>query len=133
MDITINKKDFTFNKVSIWISEEYNKLMNMAYDSLYLSDETAEITAEYEDKIKNSLDENEKKLFRKKQQIRLKEKVKEARDHTQAMFDKRMEILQELVELNGYDYDDTFWRRKAGVEDINDIMVEVLGKGSKKK
>ena len=50
----------------------------------------------------------------------------------------REEILRELVETNGYDYDRNWWLHKTDTNDINRFVVECIRKdlkdeGSKKK
>ena len=133
MEIKIGSKKFKFTKVSILISEMYAELTNLAYGHSDLSDELEQIGLECdieEAEAENAVDKKRAKLKRTKAIRALKKRSFEI---TKEVFDKRFEILEELVVLNGYEYDKTLWLKQASVEQVNDILVDAVGTGSKKK
>ena len=133
MDVKVGKKKFKFDKVSILISEMYAELTNMAYGHADLGDELEQIGLEYEIAVEEAENTIEKKRVKLAHTKNIRELKKRSYEITKEIFDKRFEILSELLELNGYEFDETLWRKNASVELINDILVDAVGTGSKKK
>jgi len=133
LDIKVGTKKFKFTKVSILISEMYAELTNMAYGHADLGDELEQIGLEYEIAVEEAESPVEKKRAKLAHTKDIRDLKKRSYEITKEIFDKRFEILAELLDLNGYGFDDMLWRKNASVEQINDIMVDAVGSGSKKK
>lgn len=133
MDVEIAKKKFKLDKVSIYISELYSELAGMAYGYHDIEQEINDIGLEYEIKVEECDSILERKKIKLKMSKAIKEATKKGPELTKKIYDKRFEVLKEILELNGYEYEHEFWLKKASVEDVNDILVELVGGGSKKK
>lgn len=133
MEHKIGKKKFKIERVSILVAELYSEVVEMAYGYQDIKNRLEEIDLECQVEIAESdsvLEITKAKLRRLRA---LAEAKKEGPELTKRIYEKRFEALRELLELNGYKYDEEFWRRDAAVEDVNDILVGAVGGGVKKK
>ena len=127
MTITVRDKDFQIELVNNWVTEKYNELFDLA------SFDGAEYVSTVEDLNKEGLEESEKVETRKEKR-EIKEKYKELLriEHQKAIkvrddiIKLRQAIIKELLESNGYEYDNDWWLRRASVEDNNDFMTMCL-------
>lgn len=130
MEVKVGKKKFNLKDTSIYISEMYADLTHMVYGFNDANDELEEIDLEYQ----AAIEEGDSKARAGLKRIRaIREIKKSASELTHAVFQKRFEILEEVLTLNGYDFDRELWEKNADVELVNDILVDLIGGWSKKK
>lgn len=130
MDVKVGDKKFKLEKKSIYISELYSELTKMAFDKVDLGAEVDEIDLEYQSDIEDGMSNAKAGLKRIRAIRHLRSKIDAL---TGEIFEKRFEVLAEVLDLNGYEFDADLWRKKADVETVNDILVDLVGTGSKKK
>ena len=130
--IKIKGKEYKIEEVSMYISELYSEMVNMSYAQSDIMDRLEEIDLEYQIAIEelSGIELKKKKLEYIK---RIRELKTEARDNIKKIADKRLECLRELLELNGYSFDEKLWTRTAGVEAVNDFILQAISGDDKKK
>jgi hypothetical protein len=106
MKLTVRDKTFKIELVNNYVHELYSELVNLAVD---LSDHMADTT-----QIKDRATYKEMKI---QYRALAKESVK-----------TRDDIVKELLESNGIEYDEKWWKRRVGVNDINDFMLTCIQK-----
>ena len=130
--IEIKGKEYKIEEVSMYISELYSEMVNMSYAQSDIMDKLEEIDLEYQiaSEELSGIELKKKKLEYIK---RIRELKTEARDNIKKIADKRLECLRELLELNGYSFDEKLWTRTAGVEAVNDFILQAISGDDKKK
>lgn len=127
MTFEVRGKAFEIELVNNWVRERYQDMLGLISELSAIPDEVDEL-------IKNAEGADDKKEIKE----RIKGLGKKQRVLTASISDIRKEIVQELLETNGYDYDERFWLRSCDVDDMNEFMLgclkkDVKGKASKKK
>jgi len=127
MDFSIRGEVFKIDFVSNYVIEKYQEVENLTFQLVDLIDRVEKLGAEYEGS------EDTKELWKQAQDIQ-----RERSEIEQKIIPIRREIVKELVESNGIEYDEKFWIRKTSPADINDFVMtcvrkDITGKGSKKK
>jgi hypothetical protein len=56
----------------------------------------------------------------------LKEKTERIKELKKNICEMRLEIIQELLESNDYEFDKRWWERRTSVEDLNDFVLTFL-------
>ena len=125
MKLTIRDKSFEINFVNNWCRERYQDMIDKVEELGDLPDQLDEISRRDDigDRAKLRL---------------LKDLKREKRGLSREIVDIRGEILKELLETNGYEYDQKWWSRKTDADDLNEFILSCLQKdlkadGSKKK
>lgn len=109
MEIDIRGRVFKIEFVNNYCHEKYSEMVKLAFD---LSDRENEIKAAGE------LQDARTAIDRMKEILTAPKKLVELRN----------EILLELLETNGYEYDKNFWERKTSPNDINELVAEAIEK-----
>jgi hypothetical protein len=124
MQLDVRDKSFDITFVNNWCREQYQEM-------LCLIDEITTIPAQYEE-IRNSEKSGKQQLEEMK--------TLNTRQHevTRQVSELRFGIIRELMETNGYEFDERWWKRKTDVDDLNDFMLscmqkDIKGNGTKKK
>jgi hypothetical protein len=131
--VEVGNKKFDITRTSIFISELYGELSMLAYGHSDLIDRINDAGTEYELDVEEAQTKADKLRARLKHSKKIREIKAEGNAITDEIYSKRFDVLKELLELNGYEFDLELWRKNASTEQINDILVEVMGGGSKKK
>lgn len=131
MEVQIGNKKFKIKAVSLYISDLYIDFIRARNEGMTVEAEFEEArieceieTAEAEtkaDKLRAEL-----KLFRRARDIK-----KSSVDYASTALIKRNEIIKELVELNGYEWDESLWLKGFSESQFSDLVDELLG-GKKK-
>jgi hypothetical protein len=121
MLITVQGKDFIINLVNNYVMTMYTELTDESSRLGILSDELTEMAMALEN-IKIFTQE------RKDAEKALKEKQLELRKSRDTIVNLRDKIIEELCESNDIDYDEKWWSRKTGLEDLNDFMIACVKK-----
>lgn len=114
MQIDVRDKSFDITFVNNWCREKYQEMLE------YI-DEISELPAKY-DEIKDADKDKSVKLKE------LKELNTHQHDLTRLITQVRTDIIKELLDTNGYEYDEKFWKRKTDVDDLNDFMLTCMQK-----
>lgn len=133
MDVSVGKKKFKLEKVSIYIGEMYSDLTQLVFDMQDLPTMIEESQLECDlamEEAETRADKLRAKLAHSKAIRGIRDDAKRIQEE---VFEKRFEILEELLKLNGYDFDRDLWEKNADTELVNDILVDLVGTGSKKK
>lgn len=123
MQLDVRDKSFDITFVNNWCREQYQEM-------LCIVDEITTIPAQYEE-IRNSEKSGKQQLEEMK--------ALNTRQHelTRKVSEIRFAIIRELMETNGYEFDERWWKRKTDVDDLNDFMLSCMQKdvkgGSTKK
>jgi hypothetical protein len=133
LKVEVGNKKFDLTKVSIYISELYGELSMLAFGHSDLIDKLNDASTEYELDVEEAQTKADKLRARLKHSKRIREIRAEGDEITKDIYSKRFDVLKELLELNGYDFNLELWRKNSDKEQINDILVELVGGGSKKK
>jgi hypothetical protein len=131
--IRIGEKKFTFKKVNILCSEMYGEIAGLALSYNGQRTEAEEIDLAYTIAKAEAETAIEKAQARSEQLKASKNLTKDGREMTKEMHRLQYVILAELLDINGYEYDESYWKKNASIEDVNDVIVEAVGGGSKKK
>ena len=112
MRVEVRGKSFDIDLVNNYVHEQYSKLTEMSYDLVSLADEVGNLQpGEIAAGVKRiRADSNAKKR-----------ELCEVRD----------DIVRELLESNGYEFDGEWWKRKTSPDDMNEFMVECVKRDSK--
>lgn len=124
MTLQVRDKEFDITFVNNYVREQYQEILS-------LSDEISELPDQIEELEKQDLSKSELKKELKKVNKKRTELIKD-------IAAVREDIVRELLETNGYEYDVSWWAHKTDANDINDfmldcIMKDVSGGGTKKK
>lgn len=117
MRIDVRDKSFDITFVNNWCREQYQQML------LYI-DEISLIPDQYEE-IRDSDKSSKQKL------AEMREVNTRQHELTKQISDLRFAIVQELLETNGYDYEERWWKRKTDVDDANDFLLTCLQKDVK--
>lgn len=124
MKLDVRGKEFDITFVNNYVREQYQEILS-------LSDEIGELPDKI-DKLKD------KDLLRNDLKKELRELNRERTELIKKIALIREDIIKEILETNGYDYDKSWWSHKTDANDINDFMLtcvmkDVSKNGSKKK
>lgn len=127
MEITVGKKKFKIERVSMYISEMWADLVQMTYD---LANPQAKL-----DRIdvqrKLDIAESDGLIDRYRAELKgikaIDEIKKDAEKLTEEIYELRFKILEEVLRINGYDFDRDLWYKESSTEDVNDMIVGLLG------
>jgi len=131
MEVAVGKHKFKLEKVSLYISDLYTEYVR-AYNAIatWESDiEEARLDNQIEREESESLVDklkSDRRLFRRLREIR-----KANDDGLVKASEMRNNVLKEIVELNGYEFDAELWLKGVSEGDFNDIIGELIG--AKKK
>jgi hypothetical protein len=119
MILAVRGKDFDIGFVNNYCHEKYSELASLALDlqdTKDLTDARKKVEAGDADGAQKALRDIDKKRV----------------EITQRIVKLREEILRELVESNGIEFDAEWWKHKASVNDINDFIYESIMKDTEK-
>lgn len=127
MDVKIGKKEYNLTKISLYISDMYMDYVRAAnkpltvdgeFEIIRLNAEVAREEAETKiDKMKASL-----KMMTEAKRLRI-----EAQEDAPLCRDIRNKIIEEIVLLNGYEYDKEAWLRAIDETFFSDLIDELMG------
>lgn len=127
MDVKIGKKEYKLTKISLYISDMYMDYVRAAnkpltvdgeFEIIRLNAEVAREEAETKiDKMKASL-----KMMTEAKRLRI-----EAQEDAPLCRDIRNKIIEEIVLLNGYEYDKEAWLRAIDETFFSDLIDELMG------
>ena len=120
MKIKVRDKEFKIELVNNYVHQLYQEITDISKEIVEEVEKLKELTEEY---LKNKTKETEKNLneLGKKLNIYRKEKTKE-------LYDLRMEIIQEVLTTNNYEYDSVWWLKRTEPNDLNDFMITCINK-----
>lgn len=131
MEIEIGKKKFIIDKVSLYISDLYACFVRSSNELLTgkADFDAAELECDLE------LEEAESKADRFRAELKLIKNVralkKDIDDRTANTLVARNNLLKELVELNGYEWDEALWLKGMSEAQFSCLIDELMG-GKKK-
>jgi hypothetical protein len=114
MTLEVRGKKFEINLVNNWVHEQYMVIIQLVSEMTNNADLYSYAT---DDK------EGEKKLRA------IEKRRYEIKD---TLIQLRREIIKEIVETNGYEYDEKWWTRSTEPDDINEFMTACIGKDASK-
>lgn len=122
MTFDVRGKSFEITFVNNYVREQYNEMLLVTEDLAATPDEVAELPTD---------DSQPSRKKRRESRLRRRELVRR-------ISDLREDMLRELLETNGYDYDRGWWMHKTDAEDINEFVFscnqkDVQSTPSKKK
>lgn len=127
MDFKIGKKKFTLDKVSIYISDLYTEYVVASNELLTIDGDFEEIRLSCE----VEREEAETKLDKLRAELKMIKAAKELKqEKKQAALDgskMRNNIIKEIFELNGYEWDDDILKR-FDESNFSDLIDELVGK-----
>lgn len=109
MLLTLRGKEFEIEFVSNYVHELYSKMRDLSFRQ-------AGIVGEIQDSAKSKDIEDVQRL------------TGEVARNNAEILRLRQEILKELIESNDLEYDESWWLRRTGPEDVNDFIVTCLNK-----
>ena len=112
MRVEVRGNHFDIELVNNYVHEQYSKLTELSYDLVSLADEVGNL----------QLGEIAAGVKR----IRAESNVKKAE-----LCRVRDDIVRELLESNGYDFDVDWWKRKTSPDDMNDFMIACVRRDTK--
>ncbi len=126
MDVLIGSKKFVLTKVNIKMRDIYRKISDLGADLTLLADEAEsvadeEILADVNPGVPVGAKETAKARARVRK--KLVDIDKRRRILSKEITDARDQLIEKVLQKNGYDYDREFWEEEADVEDINDIIA----------
>lgn len=114
MTFDIRGEQFNITFVNNYVREKYQDMVDLADELSDLPNEADAISEEGGDK--------------KTQIAKLKELKRKQRALVKQIGEVRDEILREILETNGYEYDAQWWRRKTDANDINNFVLGCVQK-----
>jgi len=126
-------KKFRFTKKNILIGELWYELSCLAQDQVSLRDEIELYVQGYANARVDTKDRHELLAIEVEFSDFKKSSKKKSRDIDKEMSAKQFEMLMEIVELNGYEYDAKFWKRTVNIGELEDLLLEVVDVENKKK
>ena len=131
MDFQIGKKTYTLEKVSIYISDLYVEYVRSKNDLITLEADFEGIRLECE----IEREEAESKVGKLKAELKMFRQARELKKNgIQGGIEgaeKRNEILEEIVILNGYEWDEAEWLKNFSENQFTELIGELMT--SKKK
>jgi hypothetical protein len=127
MDFEIRGQTFKIDFVSNYVIEQYQEVESLAFQLTDLITEVEKLGEKFSD------NPDEKEVWKEAQKIQRRRADIEAQ-----IIPIRREIIKEIIETNGMEYDEKFWTRKTSPNDINEFILSCVrkdlnDKGSKKK
>lgn len=116
----VRDKQFEITFVNNWTRETYQQMLEAVDDLTDLPDEAAEIGD------KKTLDVRDRSRA-------MKEIQKRQRALVRKIAELRMAMVKELLETNGYEYDERWWSRHTDADDMNDFALGCLQKDVKRE
>lgn len=114
MELVVRDKTFNINFVNNYVREQYQKILELSDEISYLPVEIDEI--------------GEKELSKKEFNKRIREVEHKRTCIIKSISETRDSILKELLETNGCEYDEKWWKHKTDVNDINDFVLSCITK-----
>ena len=131
MEVQIGKKKYTLEKVSIYISDLYVEYIRSKNDLITLEADFEGIRLECE----IEREEAESKIDKLKAELKMFRQARELKKNgIQGGIEgaeKRNEILEEIVILNGYEWDEAEWLKNFSENQFTELIGELMT--SKKK
>lgn len=128
VSITVRGEVFKIEFVSNWATVEYYKMNKLITNVTNKSDELSSLMKN----VNNGTVDKDRGLAKIKIISREIEAI-----GTEDFFEKRYEIIQEILEGNNYKFDKRFWERKCDPNDLNSFLnqcyLKDIDTGSKKK
>ena len=106
MRMQVRDKSFKIDLVNNYVHELYSEMAGLSFD---LSDVSSDV-----EEVKTRAEFKELRLGYKL----IAKQIVELRD----------QIIKELLESNGYNYDSTWWKRKTSVNDLNEFVLACVKK-----
>ena len=119
MILTVRGKDFAIDFVSNYVHERYSELTALAIDI----QETKDLST-----VEAALKDGDAKKAREA----ARELDKRRGEIIQRIVSIREDILKELLDGNGIEFDAEWWSRKTAVDDVNDFIYESVMKDTHK-
>lgn len=120
MTFTVRDKQFDVTFVNNWTREAYQQMLEATDDLVGLPDEADEIGEN------GKLDPRERVKA-------IREIQKRQRALVRKIAELRTAMVRELLETNGYEYDEKWWSRKTDADDMNDFALGCLQKDVKRE
>lgn len=127
MDVKIGKKNHALTKISLYISDMY-------MDYVFAMNKSLTVEGEYEIIRLNAeleREEADSKIGKLKASLKMMTEAKRLRVEAQAegpiCRDMRNKIIEEIVILNGYEFDKESWLRVIDETFFSDLIDELMG------
>jgi len=109
MKIDVRGKSFSIDLVNNWVHTKYTDMSDTIADLQEKADEVQELIGPTYRKQNREIRKDVSKLKRQVVEV-------------------RQEIVRELLESNGYEYDPRFWDREVNADDINGFVLAAITK-----
>ena len=133
MEVKIGKKKYKLEKVSIYIAELYIEWAHLGNEVAIKLSDIDEAT------IKNKIAREEAETIVDKLRAdlvlhkALREINKTSYVDSKVAMEKRVEVLREIVILNGYDFDEDEWFKNIDEGWFDELIDELIGNKKKEK
>lgn len=114
MVLTVRGKEFKIDFVSNYVQELFQKMVLASFDLVDNEKIDEAVALSKTDQVKA------KAMLRSIE----KERKLSAKD----LVELRTEMIKEIVESNGYEYDAHWWSRRTSPEDVNDFLLGCVKK-----
>ena len=120
MKFEVRDKQFDITFVNNWVREKYQEMLEAVDDLTELPDKAQAV-------------EDEEKLDGRGRLKALREIQKQQRALVRSIAEMRGAMVRELLETNGYEYDEKWWSRKTDADDMNDFALGCVQKDVKRE
>lgn len=114
----VRDKEWDITFVNNYCREQYQEMLDAV-------DEIADLPAEV-DEVSDDESVDRKEKIKRIKELRVKQRAL-----VRKIADIREDIVRELLETNGHEYDKTWWSRKADADDMNTFALGCLQKDVK--
>ena len=128
MDVKIGQRKFTLEKMSLYISDLYVQYVETTNEILTFEGDYEEVRL----KCEIAREEAESKVDKLRADLAMIKEMKaiKAENLRRAKVAEsiRNQIIEEIVILNGYDFDQDSWLKNFGPDDFSALIDELIGK-----
>lgn len=137
LELKVRNQTYRIDLVSMYVLEKYDemqadavKLTEAQIKQNILNSELSGYVSDLKQIVKipdeTALEELKKKIEIVKSQV--EKCAKSITEISRELFEKRKEIVKEILESNDYEYDDAFWHRRTSPEDMNEFLLCCVNK-----
>lgn len=127
MTVQVRSKKFEIDLVSNWVLREYGRLHELSIQLVQMQVDIAGKAQNLADEIQTA--ELEEAQEKQAEIVKLKDEF-DAKQRE--IVNLRNNIVQELLVSNDIEYDEEWWDKRTGTEDINDFLLKCANKDVKK-